>query len=723
MSANSITSPYQLITDTDGIPLESGFIYIGQSGLDPETSPVNVYYDSDLTVPAPQPIRTIAGLPSKDGSPANLYVDADDYSIIVKNKNSVVVYTELENTNIVSITRLSKKASFSIDSIDLLPQSGYPDGTSVVVLKYHPDTEGGGGVFSWDSTKDKALHNGGTIIDPDIAFPTDWTNQTQLTTWFTAGTGTGCWVRQYSGDIYATWFGAKGLSSDESDVFISALSVIAGTNKTLYGQQGKNYVFSKQVDVQDCTLDFKAATAILQQSGQVNCFYCIGSGSVHNVTIDHNGVVGGGVSGVTQYPILGYDIKGSSFKNIIFTAPTISNRIGIAMYGDVDNIDIDNIEFLGSADWGQGIIAHWRTSDGLAPSVANPTRHPRNIRIRNVKAGTMSNTGTLVSVVFLSGCYNVEADNIMADSSERLISVYPGDYSNEFSTADEADLVNNGITINNPSINSTDGASIHITGRGTLSTSLSDSRVVINNPTLKGDGSSSFGIFTSYSKGVECNGGKIYSHQYNIALGESVKKFTIDGSTITEGSDRGVSCGIGNTIINENISILNCNIFNNNTNDNALPQSSGVYADNTEGMHVVNNFFGIIAGGEKQYNSVGIGSSCDDINLGGNTTYSARTSNAYVGDSTTQYSMNLYDNGGNSSRTTNTFAGHVWYRITDFGKKEFMIDASSGAPATGTWVIGDKLYYRNPTAGGSIGSVCTTSGTPGTWKAFGAISA
>ena len=44
-------------------------------------------------------------------------------------------------------------------------------------------------------------------------------------------------------------------------------------------------------------------------------------------------------------------------------------------------------------------------------------------------------------------------------------------------------------------------------------------------------------------------------------------------------------------------------------------------------------------------------------------------------------------------------------------------------PATETWVAGDRIYHANPTAGGFIGWVCTTAGTPGTWKTFGAISA
>lgn len=47
----------------------------------------------------------------------------------------------------------------------------------------------------------------------------------------------------------------------------------------------------------------------------------------------------------------------------------------------------------------------------------------------------------------------------------------------------------------------------------------------------------------------------------------------------------------------------------------------------------------------------------------------------------------------------------------------------SAAPTTGTWLQGDIVFNTAPTAGGTIGWVCTSAGTPGTWKTFGAISA
>lgn len=48
---------------------------------------------------------------------------------------------------------------------------------------------------------------------------------------------------------------------------------------------------------------------------------------------------------------------------------------------------------------------------------------------------------------------------------------------------------------------------------------------------------------------------------------------------------------------------------------------------------------------------------------------------------------------------------------------------ASTAPTTGTWVAGDIVWNAVPTAAGKIGWVCVAGGTPGTWKAFGAIDA
>jgi hypothetical protein len=97
MSALSIQPTYPIFTDIDGQPLEAGYVWIGTANLDPQTNPINVYWDAALTIPAPQPIRTLAGYPVFNGTPARLYVNSD-YSIRVMNKNGSTVYSAPETT-------------------------------------------------------------------------------------------------------------------------------------------------------------------------------------------------------------------------------------------------------------------------------------------------------------------------------------------------------------------------------------------------------------------------------------------------------------------------------------------------------------------------------------------------------------------------------------------------------------------------------------------------
>jgi len=92
MSALSIQPSYPIFTDTDGKPLEDGYIWIGTANLDPQGNPINVYWDSALTQLAGQPIRTSGGYPVNSGTPARLYVNSD-YSIRVMNKNGSMVYS------------------------------------------------------------------------------------------------------------------------------------------------------------------------------------------------------------------------------------------------------------------------------------------------------------------------------------------------------------------------------------------------------------------------------------------------------------------------------------------------------------------------------------------------------------------------------------------------------------------------------------------------------
>ena len=92
MSALSIQPTFPIFTETNGLPLENGYIWIGAANLDPQGNPINVYWDAALTIAAPQPIRTLNGYPSRSGTPARIYVNSD-YSIRVQDSKGSLVYS------------------------------------------------------------------------------------------------------------------------------------------------------------------------------------------------------------------------------------------------------------------------------------------------------------------------------------------------------------------------------------------------------------------------------------------------------------------------------------------------------------------------------------------------------------------------------------------------------------------------------------------------------
>jgi hypothetical protein len=90
----SVNPPYPIFAEADGLPLENGYIWIGAAYLDPQTNPINVYWDESLTITAAQPIRTLNGYVVYNGTPSRFYTSGN-YSIRVMDKNGSTIYTSL----------------------------------------------------------------------------------------------------------------------------------------------------------------------------------------------------------------------------------------------------------------------------------------------------------------------------------------------------------------------------------------------------------------------------------------------------------------------------------------------------------------------------------------------------------------------------------------------------------------------------------------------------
>jgi hypothetical protein len=100
MSALSIQVPFPVFQGRDGQPLENGYVWIGEPNLNPQTNPVVAYFDAALTIPAAQPLRTINGYVSRAGTPAQIYVDGVNFSILVQDSKGSMVYNFPDGTGI-----------------------------------------------------------------------------------------------------------------------------------------------------------------------------------------------------------------------------------------------------------------------------------------------------------------------------------------------------------------------------------------------------------------------------------------------------------------------------------------------------------------------------------------------------------------------------------------------------------------------------------------------
>ena len=90
MALTQLAPPYPIFTDKSGDPLDNGYLYFGEVNKNPETNPIQVYYDSAFTQPAAQPLRTSNGYVMRNGSPALIYANSQ-FSVTIRDKNNALV--------------------------------------------------------------------------------------------------------------------------------------------------------------------------------------------------------------------------------------------------------------------------------------------------------------------------------------------------------------------------------------------------------------------------------------------------------------------------------------------------------------------------------------------------------------------------------------------------------------------------------------------------------
>jgi len=296
MAAISVQVPFPVFYDRDGLPLDNGDIYIGTANTDAVTNQIQVYYDKALTITASQPLKTSSGYIYRNGTPAQVYVNANDFSISVLESNGLLIYN-------------------------------FPEATGVGV---------GASAISFTGFKSQV----GTVADLADADGSDWIGYTP--------SGTGAVARsaqdKMRDSVSVQDFGAvgNGVANDAA-----AIQLALNTGKSIFFDSGKTYKVTGTLSATADNQIINLNGAKIDFNGASNGFTI--TGGLQNVTICDGEIEGQNMTGGYVISIINADR--STISNVRVYNPYNFLYVQKANVCDVTNAWVNNIRGAYGIHW------------------------------------------------------------------------------------------------------------------------------------------------------------------------------------------------------------------------------------------------------------------------------------------------------------------------------------------------------------------------------------
>lgn len=465
---------------------------------------------------------------------------------------------------------------------------------------------------------------------------------------------------------------------------------------------------------------------------------------------------GGTVGAVSSFEGLsGWSIEDVTLSN----ARTGGGGYLIQGHGGINNGRIDGVYAPDSATSSGIVMLDWAfvgtISSGDIPTSRTNfdagtayTTHPHNIDIRNIRGGNLSNSNS--HGVRLAGCYGIRVDGVdIAATNYAGVYHHAGDVGFEFAPASVKPSrfipnvfrnvaikdANNGWGVFADNYADNIAAAVSGSGYSPLLDPIQRKDLVLENITVASDAGASVqsGFRIQQILGVQLINPKAIGFSNGILIEEDASDVLIRNPFVTGNRRAGIYTGHPSRA-GDRVTIEGGEIFDNSKDAGAGNQASifvesqpnvtirgvaigragvsegaiwGVRSDSAatlltvEDCHVETLKSGGVGYSFGSSGDVGIVKSFK------NNTVGAGVSNGWGG-VTIQVTESRVDTDGVTRRTMRAARASL---------------ASDTTPNAGTFVKGDIIFYNDPDAGGRVGTVCTTGGSPGTWKKFGTVDA
>lgn len=532
-------------------------------------------------------------------------------------------------------------------------------------------------------------------------------------------------------------FNAKDFGADAAGDVTTALQAAldAAEDGILLLTSGHTYAISATMfPRKGCTINGNGATIVNNITGVGNPFQIIKSNiTIENLTIENT--ANNPVYTISDSSFLGSDIFINSIttqvKNIVLrnitTINSIEHAAAIVGNGDCENILIENVTINGGK-WRDCFAFEWNYRGGTAP--ANIIT-PKNIEFVNCKA---LNNNQLVGLEWnygwwISTCINVKLTNCIANFCKNGAALICGDVG---TTPIKERMT---YSLENCQFVNTVYYGLDTSYPNTVSPPNDRYVISIRNCYFSGEQQS------------EVN-----------SLGYSLK--TCAGSIVIDGCEfermyrailMGTSGGAGQEDV-KNVKIINCTfdkidntpIIGNGVQDSVIAQNqftnicigSTAEVDDCAIFLTFQSNKNVITG-----NSFGIGANTPrfyvTLQPAGTPSLKIPTGNIITNNMFLRQTSGLFNVINNNSSQDYLCENIVSNNISLASASQGMVSgavyfSNEGAskvvhdnapPVAGTFAVGDKCWNTVPSAGGTPGWVCTTAGTPGTWKAMANVAA